>query len=97
MQMAYLKEFTEVLTPQFPQATFVQIAEVSDDRLSRWSSHSWLHLISEPGGSAPSLKHDGLKVKGVYGWGQVCMGGACYSSIETGGLTSPALTVFLQV
>lgn len=28
MQMAYLKEFTEVLMPQFPQATFVQIAEV---------------------------------------------------------------------
>ncbi|XP_060767260.1 G1/S-specific cyclin-E1 isoform X2 [Neoarius graeffei] len=30
MQMAYLKEFTEVLTPQFPQATFVQIAELLD-------------------------------------------------------------------
>ncbi|XP_058237296.1 G1/S-specific cyclin-E1 isoform X2 [Hemibagrus wyckioides] len=30
MQMAYLKEFTEVLMPQFPQATFVQIAELLD-------------------------------------------------------------------
>ncbi|KAF7688145.1 G1/S-specific cyclin-E1 isoform X2 [Silurus meridionalis] len=30
MQMAHLKEFTEVLMPQFPQATFVQIAELLD-------------------------------------------------------------------
>ncbi|KAB5525790.1 hypothetical protein PHYPO_G00144260 [Pangasianodon hypophthalmus] len=30
MQMAYLKEFTEVLMPQFPQTTFVQIAELLD-------------------------------------------------------------------
>ncbi|XP_062845781.1 G1/S-specific cyclin-E1 [Trichomycterus rosablanca] len=30
MQMAYLKEFAEVLMPQFPQTTFVQIAELLD-------------------------------------------------------------------
>ncbi|XP_072527390.1 G1/S-specific cyclin-E1 [Salminus brasiliensis] len=30
MQMAYLKEFGEVLLPQYPQATFVQIAELLD-------------------------------------------------------------------
>lgn len=32
MQMAYLKEFTQVLMSQFPQSTFVQIAEVSPER-----------------------------------------------------------------
>lgn len=47
MQMAYLKEDAEVLIAQYPQATFIQIAEVGLFKLSASGGLRALHCPSE--------------------------------------------------